>query len=291
MKHIQQTAETLPPTLRPLAPLVGTWRGTGTIIHRNIAYLEELVIDPSFFQGKPIMSITQKTYHEDTGKPMHTEMGYIRVPVLQFEGGKSPLKAEHEGEFNTTKHREDPRHTGSARSSSTNLQRLAHSVEPIRLEHWLPPSVQMSAYTRWNVARNYTYLYHLPENENQTDTHYVRTSVNPDHYYTEMAMAYPFGIATVEAGWTTPLHSEGQHTLLLDTWCYPPESNTKAEQPLVVTGIARSATVKKPTTSAFRRVLRVSQGNTLHYEFYLQTDATKELILHLQAELHRVDEP
>ncbi|KAJ1968090.1 hypothetical protein IWQ62_001455 [Dispira parvispora] len=289
MNRIQRTAETLPPTLRPLAPLVGTWRGTGTIIHRNVAYIEELVIDPSFFQDKPIMAITQKTYYEDTGNPMHTETGYIRAPVLQMESDKSPVKAEHEQESSTTTHRDDSRRTSSARSSTTNLQSLAHSVEPVKLEHWLPPSVQMSAYTRWNLARNYVHLYNLPENENQTDTHYVRTSVNPDHYYTEMTMAYPFGIATVEAGWVTPLHSEGHHTLLWDTWCYPSESDTKAEQPWVVTGIARSATAKKPRTSAFRRILRISQGNTLHYEFYLQTDATSDLILHLQAELRRVD--
>jgi hypothetical protein len=67
--------------LRKLAGLVGTWAGAGTGSYPTIedfAYLEELTFS---HVGKPFLAMTQRTRHPDTGAPMHTETGYLRMPT------------------------------------------------------------------------------------------------------------------------------------------------------------------------------------------------------------------
>lgn len=70
----------LHPNLLPLAPLVGTWRGEGQGEYpgsSSFGYREELVIG---HVGKPFLTYTQRTRSTVDGTPLHTEVGYLRVP-------------------------------------------------------------------------------------------------------------------------------------------------------------------------------------------------------------------
>lgn len=67
--------------LRPLAPLLGTWTGSGAGEYPTIdpfTYTEELTFTNI---GKPFLLYMQKTW-SPTGAPMHTETGYLRMPAL-----------------------------------------------------------------------------------------------------------------------------------------------------------------------------------------------------------------
>jgi hypothetical protein len=75
----------LHPPLHPdvvvLAPLLGTWEGTGTGEYPTIddfSYAESITFT---HVGKPVVAYAQRTRHPDSGLPMHAESGYLRVPV------------------------------------------------------------------------------------------------------------------------------------------------------------------------------------------------------------------
>ncbi|KAJ1975107.1 hypothetical protein H4R35_003303 [Dimargaris xerosporica] len=267
-------ASSLPPSLVPLAPLVGRWKGKGMILPGDTEYHEELMFDHTSFPQKPILSVTQRTFRVADGQPLHAESGFIRAPPTNRQGEAL--------------------------------------TQPIAFDKLQPPPVRPFVDSPWNLAKNYTYLYRGPElddndmsTENQIDTHYIRTETNPEHQYAEWIMAYPFGMTSVEAGWATPLQSEGgaDSAVLLDTWVYSSLTSAAEAEAASMTGkgsdgqtivkpftaLGHSATTKPPATTGFRRILRVTGGNTLHYEFYMQNAKDKGLYLHLYAELTKVE--
>jgi hypothetical protein len=66
------------PALKPLAFLLGTWRGEGEGEFPSIkpfGFREEIHFSHN---GKPFLIYSQRTQALDTGQPMHSELGYLR---------------------------------------------------------------------------------------------------------------------------------------------------------------------------------------------------------------------
>jgi hypothetical protein len=67
-------------SLTPLAGLVGTFEGHGQGDYPTISpfgYRERVVFGHA---GKPFLTYQQHTWQPDADVPMHTEVGYLRVP-------------------------------------------------------------------------------------------------------------------------------------------------------------------------------------------------------------------
>lgn len=71
----------LVPSLAPVVALLGTWRGDGAGEYPTIedfTYTDEVVFTDV---GKPFLHYVQRSWSPD-GTPMHTETGYLRIPVV-----------------------------------------------------------------------------------------------------------------------------------------------------------------------------------------------------------------
>src|SRR2546421_977624 len=72
-------AADLTPALKPVAFLLGTWRGEGEGQSPTIKPFRSREEIRFTHNGKPFLIYTQRTEAIDTGQPLHGEAGYLRL--------------------------------------------------------------------------------------------------------------------------------------------------------------------------------------------------------------------
>jgi len=69
----------LNPAVKPVAFLLGTWRGEGEGQYPSIQPFRYREVITFSHNGKPFLIYNQRTEAIDTGQPMHGEAGYLRI--------------------------------------------------------------------------------------------------------------------------------------------------------------------------------------------------------------------
>ena len=131
-----------------MAPLLGTWRGSGEGEYPTIddfRYTEELTFS---HVGKPFVAMAQRTRDADSGLPLHSETGYLRPQpdatvelvlvqpsgILEIDVG--PLVATPDGIELDLSSIEVPR-SPSAKSVTEVRRRLVVSGDELVSEVWM----------------------------------------------------------------------------------------------------------------------------------------------------------
>ena len=110
------------PAIGLVSFMVGTWRGEGSGEYPTIdpfRYTEEISFRPG--PGKPFLVYSQRTARAETGEPLHSEAGYLRV--LE-DGGLEFVIAQPTGIVEL--------HTGTLDGSRLRFEGSAHPTPGAR---------------------------------------------------------------------------------------------------------------------------------------------------------------